>query len=108
MKKTLNNFFQDIPKTLDNEFLEVIVQGSQVKIERIVSRGHTSPRSGWYNQNQNEWVMVLQGAAILTLEDGEQIRLSSGDHLTIPAHCKHRVSWTEPQTDTIWLAVHYS
>ena len=33
------------------------------KIERIVSRGHASPEDFWYDQEENEWVMVVKGTA---------------------------------------------
>ena len=76
--------------------------------EGIVSRGHTSPDTGWYDQPHHEWVLVLKGQGVVAFENGESVRLGPGDHLTIPAHCRHRVKWTDPQQATAWLAVHYS
>jgi cupin 2 domain-containing protein len=78
-----------------------------VRIERIVSRGHSSPETGWYDQEQNEWVVVLRGAASVVFEDGRSIDLKEGDFLDIPAHSRHRVDWTDPKAATVWLAVHY-
>ncbi|MDX2244117.1 MAG: cupin domain-containing protein [Leptolyngbyaceae cyanobacterium bins.302] len=78
-----------------------------MKIERIVSRGHTSPETGWYDQEQNEWVIVLQGEAVLSFEHEEPLCLKVGDYINIPAHSKHRVDWTDPNQETIWLAIHY-
>lgn len=104
--KTLN-VFKSIPEKLDKEALDTLVQQGDFKIERIVSKGHTSPESGWYDQTQNEWVIVLQGAAILTFADGKEIHLTTGDHLNIPAFTKHKVSWTAPDVETVWIAVFY-
>ena len=96
-----------IPEDLDREIFDTLIQSDNIKIERIVSRGHTSPDRGWYDLDANEWVMVLKGEAIITLGDLEEFHLKSGSYLDIPAHTKHKVTWTKPDTDTIWLAVHY-
>lgn len=101
------NIYDEIPKDLSGEVFEKIAGNGQVSIERIVSKGHTSPESGWYDQQQNEWVIVVKGVAVLTFEDGGDVKLSSGDHVDIPSHTKHKVSWTDPEVETIWLAVHY-
>ncbi|NNL06685.1 MAG: cupin domain-containing protein [Gammaproteobacteria bacterium] len=103
----MNNIFEAIPADLPEELFETLVESSEVRIERIVSRGHTSPQSGWYDQPQNEWVIVLKGQAVLAFEQGEAVTLKAGDFLTIPAHRRHRVEWTAPGIETIWLAVHY-
>ncbi|MFY0990545.1 cupin domain-containing protein [Halomonas sp. C05BenzN] len=103
----MKNLFDSIPDTLDDEWFEELVQGEHVQVERIVSLGHRSPASGWYDQPRHEWVLVLQGEAILTFADGEEVALGAGDHLLIPAHRKHRVEWTTPERPTLWLAVHF-
>ena len=103
----MDNIFTGIPKTLENEFLEVLLTDKSLKIERIVSRGHRSPSSGWYDQEQNEWMMVVRGKAIISYKDGSSVHLKTGDHIHIHAHTEHRVAWTDPDNDTIWLAVHY-
>jgi cupin 2 domain-containing protein len=108
MQIKTSNINDTIPNDLSAEAYDVILRTPGVRIERIVSMGHTSPESGWYDQEENEWVIVLQGSATLTFEDGETANLSSGDHINIPARCKHRVSWTDPGQLTIWLAVFYS
>lgn len=104
--KTLN-IFKDIPKELSEELFENIISKENLKIERIVSDGHTSPDSGWYDQDSNEWVILLQGEAVISYNNGDNIRLKSGDYVNIPSHTKHKVSWTKPNTKTIWLAVFY-
>ncbi len=78
-----------------------------VRIERIVSKGQTSPDSGWYDQEEHEWVMVMKGQATIAFENGTSVTLAQGDYLNIPAHCKHKVSWTDPNRATVWLAVFY-
>ena len=103
----MNNIFEAIPKDLKKEVFERLAQGNGVTIERIISKGHRSPETGWYDQDKNEWVMILKGAAVLLFEDETTIKLKPGDFIDIPAHKKHRVSWTEADTETIWLAVHY-
>lgn len=102
------NIFESIPEDLKQEFFERIVDSKGVKIERIISKGHSSPESGWYDQGQNEWVIVLQGDAVLRFDDGKEIALKAGSHINIPAHQRHKVAWTNPKVETIWLAVHYS
>ncbi|PCJ35762.1 MAG: cupin [Cellvibrionales bacterium] len=102
-----NNIFAAIPQRLDQELVEILVENKDVCIERIVSKGHTSPASGWYDQPKNEWVIVLKGEAIISFENESEFRLSAGSYIDIAAHKKHRVSWTDPNVETVWLAVHY-
>ena len=102
----MSNLFADIPGKLPAELVEVLARGDGVRIERIVSRGHVSPEGFWYNQDESEWVVLLQGAARLRFEDRE-VELGPGDYLHIPAHRRHRVEWTSPDEPTVWLAVHF-
>lgn len=102
-----SNIFNNIPKDLKDELFENIISKESLKIERIVSKGHTSPEYGWYNQESDEWVIVLQGEAVLSFENSGDVKLSAGDYINIPAHTKHKVSYTAPNVETIWLAVHY-
>ena len=101
------NILGSLPKDLKSELIEDIIRSSSVRIERIVSKGHTSPDSGWYDQDMNEWVMVIEGRASLGFEDGSKCDLAAGDYITIPAHIKHKVVWTDPNQITVWLAVFY-
>ena len=105
MKK--GNIFKLIPKKMDDEAFESLIKTHDLTIERIISKGHTSPASGWYCQNHHEWVIVLQGAATIALENNEKINMAKGDYLNISAHTKHKVTWTHPDIETIWLAIHY-
>ncbi|SET04497.1 cupin 2 domain-containing protein [Nitrosomonas marina] len=102
-----DNIFSAIPVNLDSEMFEVLLQSDNVTIERIVSRGHQSPDNGWYDQDRNEWVLVLRGRAELMFDDQTVISLDAGDYIHIPSHKKHRVNWTDPELDTVWLAVHF-
>ncbi len=92
---------------LKKEVFDVLIDDPRVTIERIVSKGHRSPENGWYDQEKNEWVMVLRGKAELTFFDQTIMCLGAGDYVHIPPHTKHRVSWTDPDLETLWLAVHY-
>lgn len=102
-----SNIFDLIPATLKDELFEELISKDALKIERIVSHGHTTPQNEWYDQRNNEWVILLQGEAIISFLNEDEIRLKAGDYINIPAHKKHRVSWTKPDEDTVWLAVHY-
>jgi len=103
----MNNILDSIPKDLSNEVFEDLVTSDKVKIERIISKGHTSPDVGWYDQEQSEWVIVIAGSAIIGFDDKPSVTLKAGDYLNIPAHQKHKVEWTDPDVETVWLAVFY-
>ena len=101
------NIFSRMPDDLEKEVFDVLVRNDAITIERIISKGHRSPENGWYDQEKNEWVLVLRGSAELTFPDQVAIRLQEGDFVHLPPHKKHRVSWTDPDKETFWLAVHY-
>lgn len=102
------NIFKNIPENLNNECFEEIIRSENVVIERIVSKGHTSPENGWYDQDKDEWILLLKGSAKILFFNDEAVELSVGDYLNIPAHQKHKVVWTDPATETVWLAVHFA
>ncbi|CAN5155233.1 hypothetical protein BH11PLA2_BH11PLA2_43830 [soil metagenome] len=104
----MTNVFDKLPGPLPEELITMLLDAATVRIERIVSHGHTTPGSVWYDQNQHEWVVVLEGAARLLFEgDDQPHEMKRGDFINIPAHRKHRVEWTSPDEPTVWLAVHY-
>ncbi|MBN2713610.1 MAG: cupin domain-containing protein [Planctomycetes bacterium] len=104
----MENLFKNIPADLPAEIVETIAGNKNCRIERIVSRGHSSPeKGGWYDQEQDEWVLLLSGAATIEFEDGEDLHLKPGDSLTIKAHHKHRVKWTDPEENSVWVAVFF-
>ncbi len=100
------NLLTNIPTLIPNEIFETIISKPNIKIERIISKGHKSEPDFWYDQDQSEWIMIVKGQARLQFED-KSIYLTSGDYLNIAAHQKHRVDWTTPEEETIWLAVFY-
>lgn len=104
----IDNIWQ-LPSESDSEIFDLLCQTKQVRIERIVSVGHTTPADEWYDQDQHEWVVVLQGTATLLLDDhaqGEVLTLVAGQHLYLPPHRLHRVIATSTEPPCIWLAVH--
>lgn len=104
----IDNIFTAIPEKFKAEVFDDLLRDNNISIERIVSQGHASPETGWYDEKDNEWVLILQGSGTILFEDGREVPLQKGDYLHIPAHAKHKVSWTAPNEQTIWLAVHYS
>jgi len=102
------NIFSDIPERVPDEEFEMLAEGRQTRIERIISDAHASPEGFWYDQDEDEWVLILKGSAGLRFEESEEtIVLNPGDWIDIPAHVKHRVEWTDPEQKTVWLAVFY-
>jgi len=100
------NLFQNLPRELPDEIVEILAQSGTVRIERIISHGQASPPDFWYDQDQAEFVIVLAGQARLQL-DAETLELRPGDYLHLRAHQPHRVAWTTPAEPTIWLAIFY-
>ena len=101
------NILSKIPSDLQKEQVIDILKHENVRIERIVSKGHASPGSGWYDQADNEWVIVLEGSGKILFKDGNEFLLKRGDYLNIPKHTKHKVTWTDSETETVWLAIFY-
>jgi cupin 2 domain-containing protein len=102
------NLFASLPvRPAQEQFLTLLERGG-VRIERIVSQGHTAPAEGWFDQDEHEWVLVLEGAGRLRFEGGREVELRRGDYVDIPAHVRHQVVWTDPEQPTVWLAVFYA
>lgn len=103
----LANLFDDLTTISAEERVHSLLQRPGVRLERIVSTGQSSPLGFWYEQKDDEWVVLLRGAAALRFEDeAEPVRLSPGDHLLIGAGRRHRVDWTAADQPTVWLALH--
>jgi len=107
-----NNLFSQLPQDLSSEVFETLAQGSSVRIERIVSDGHSTEDNQWYDQDDHEWVILLQGSATIRFAESNATNsaltlLSPGDYINIPAHTKHRVESTDSDGITVWLAIHY-
>ena len=93
----------DIPQPGSAEAFDTLLAQPGLRIERIVSHGHASPPGFWYDQTEDEWVMVLRGNAAIGFEDGREVELAAGDWVFLPAHCRHRV--LRSAAPTVWLAV---
>jgi len=101
------NLYRDISNPTPGEVVTPLAGSGPVRVERIVSRGHASPPGFWYDQDEEEYVLLVSGAARIELEGGDTRELGPGDWMEIPAHLRHRVAWTAPDRDTIWLAAFY-
>lgn len=102
------NLLGNIPEQLPEELFETLIDGRRFRLERIVSRQHATPEGQWYNQPDDEWVLLVCGSAELQFaEPGRSVNLVAGDYLLIPAHCRHRVIATDQDRDTVWLALHF-
>ena len=97
------NLFAGLPALERGEFFEDLWRQGRVCIERILSSA--APDPVLYDQEQDEWVLLLEGQAVLEL-NGEGIELGPGDYLFIPAHTPHRVLETRPAPRCLWLAIH--
>jgi cupin 2 domain-containing protein len=104
---TAGSLFVDVPDRLDAERFDQLLKVGNVRIERIVSTGQTTPPGEWFDQAWDEWVLVVAGAAEILLENEDAPRsMTAGDYLFIPAHVRHRVTVTDLNRPTVWLAVH--
>lgn len=101
---TKGNLLSALPADLSVEQFEPLVVTQHVTVERIISHQHASPANFWYDQAQDEWVLLVQGEAVLAFDDAPALTLQAGDYVLIPAHQRHRVASTAPET--IWLAIH--
>lgn len=103
----IKNIFSDLPVELPEEVFETLVELGNVRIERIISNGQSTPAGEWIDQDWDEWVLLLTGSARLHFKgESEPRMMKKGDHILIPAHCRHRVEWTDPKQFDLWLAVH--
>jgi cupin 2 domain-containing protein len=104
----MENLFHDLPDGTPDETLDVLFDDQKVRIERIVSTGQATPEGEWFDQDRDEWVVLLRGAAGLLFQGEDTVhRLEPGAYLHIPAHARHRVEWTSTDEPTVWLAVHW-
>ena len=95
-----------LPPPGADEAVETLLRGDGIRVERIVSYGQASPAGFWYDQPEAEWVLVVSGRGRLTIEGEADDRvLGPGDSVFLPAHCRHRVAWTQAGEPTVWLAI---
>jgi cupin 2 domain-containing protein len=104
----IRNLFSGIPESTVDEIIEPFLKTDHFKLERIISQGQKTPPGEWYDQDTNEWVILLSGSAGLLFEGETDVCvMHPGDYIHIPAHQRHRVEWTDLKKKTIWLALHY-
>ena len=99
------NIFDNIPENFKDEISTILLKRKNVRIEKIISNGQTSKDNFWYDQDEDEWVIVLQGKGEITYKDNSKEMLTTGDYTFIPAHKKHRVSFTSENPPCVWLCV---
>jgi cupin 2 domain-containing protein len=106
-KINIINLLRNLPDAAETEQFEKLFDSPGCRIERIVSQGQSSPPGFWYQQDCDEWVLLLSGHAVLLFESQTNpTPLQAGDCLLIPAQARHRVESTDSEHPTIWLAVH--
>jgi len=98
------NLFASLPAASGGERFETLFANPACRVERIVSFGHASPPGFWFEQDGDEWVVLLVGSAVLAFADGRVLDLRAGDWTSLPARCRHRVE--SVSEDAVWLAVH--
>ncbi len=97
--------FSPLSFPLSGEISEEVCRTGSFRVERIVSFGASSPPSFWFDQEEDEWVVVLSGEGILEFEDERRDVLKEGDWVFIPARVRHRVASTTKAPPCVWLAV---
>ena len=107
MKK--GTLFPGESETRTGESFDILIATDEFRLERILSRAHATPEGEWYDQDWAEWVLLVKGSAgLLIWGEPDVMILMPGDYVYLPKHLRHRVEWTDPRTETIWLALHYA
>jgi cupin 2 domain-containing protein len=100
------NILASLPDAKAAENTDTLITARGVRLERIVSLGQVTPEGIWYDQDEAEWVLLIRGSARLAIAGEPAVReLQAGDTLFLPARCRHRVTWTDPDQPTVWLAL---
>lgn len=103
-KPAFSNLFENLPQGQSDEVIDILAKTDGLVIERIISEGHTS--ADWYDQDETEFCAVLHGAADLLFEgEDSPVRMEPGTWVIIPAHVRHKVTWTQTDSQTVWIAV---
>jgi cupin 2 domain-containing protein len=97
----------ELPPSGGDEVFELLCKNENLQIKRIISTGQATPDGEWYDQQENEWVILLQGTATIEFENDRLEELIAGDYLYLPSSTKHRVSFTSQEPPCIWLAVYF-
>lgn len=101
------NLIDGLPANSRDEIVSVLLKQGTTEIERIVSFGQATPEGEWYDQDWHEWVVVIEGSAVLRFEDDSVVEMKKGSYMDLPAHCRHRVEHTSTEPPCVWLAIHF-
>ena len=85
------------------EIFNNLLSHKNVKINKIISPPNFV--SEQFIQDEDEWVILLQGSAILEINQ-KITKIVKDSYIFIPAKTPHKILSTEPNIKTIWLAVH--
>ena len=97
---TLNNLYSDEKPAKNSEIFSTLFQNHSLKIEAI--RSWLKTPGELYKQEQDEWVVLLNGEACLQISD-QKLNLIAGNYCFIPRHTEHQVLSTS--SDALWLGV---
>lgn len=99
----MNNIFSPNMDNPSQEQFDTLLKIGCVHIEKITSNGQIT--DGWYEQDRDEWVVLIEGEGKLLFDNGDEITLHKGEHIYIPRMQKHKVVYTS--SPAIWLAIHF-
>lgn len=99
-----SNIFSLPQLPLDKELVSILAENKEVRIERIISTGQVTD---WYDQDETEYVILVEGTAKLEYENGNILELNKGDMVLIAAHEKHRVAFTSMEPPCIWICIYW-
>ncbi|MGP1450731.1 MAG: cupin domain-containing protein [Wolinella sp.] len=94
----------DTPYITNGELSSVLANSDGVKVVLIASSDNFL--SDEFLQAEDEWVVLLEGSAILRIGSLET-ELRAGEWLFIPAHTPHQILSTSSSPQCKWLAVHF-
>lgn len=97
----IGNLHHDAIAPATGERFDTLLAHQGLVIERILSSSKIASQT--YVQSQDEWVVLLQGEAMLDVE-GQLLPLRSGDHVFLPSQTRHTV--LSVSQGAMWLAVH--
>lgn len=97
----MGNLYENAQPPAAGERFDTLLSHQNLVIERIVSTSKIAAQE--YVQEQDEWVVLLQGEALLEVA-GEAQPLKAGDYLFLPARTPHTV--LRVSDGAMWLAVH--
>lgn len=99
------NIFEIKKIPSEEELTDILVKNDNVRIERIISAGQIT---GWYDQQESELVILVEGSAAIEYENGKIVEMRRGDTLMIHPHEKHRVCYTSNDPLCVWLCIFFS